>query len=66
MVVFEESFQFFILILFKLYLPRTHKNYKSFFIKKSYHGKGKELESPEGQGGGKGERWGSPYLISIE
>jgi hypothetical protein len=33
----------------------TQKNYNSFFVKKYYDGKGKELEFPEGRGGGKGE-----------
>jgi hypothetical protein len=33
----------------------TQKNYNSFFMKKYYDGKGKELEFPEGRRGGKGE-----------
>ena len=37
------------------YPPGTQKNYSGFFVKKSYDGKGKKSEFPEGRGGGKGE-----------
>jgi len=40
----------------QLYPSESQKNYNSFFIKKFYDGKGKELESPEGAGRGKGVR----------
>ena len=38
----------------QLYPPGTQKNYNGFSMKKSYNGKGKEFEFPEGRGGGKG------------
>jgi len=37
------------------YPPRTQKKYNSFSSKNLMMGKGKELEFPEGRGGGKGE-----------
>ena len=37
------------------YPPGTQKNYNSFSSRNLIIGKGKELEFPEGQGGGKGE-----------
>jgi hypothetical protein len=44
------------------YPPRTQKKYNSFSSKNLMMGKGKELEFPEGRGGGKGGTGGSPYL----
>jgi hypothetical protein len=37
------------------YPPRTQENYKIFSSSNLIMGKGKELEFPEGWGGGKGE-----------
>jgi hypothetical protein len=37
------------------YPPGTQESYNSFSLRNLKMGKGKELESPEGWGGGKGE-----------
>jgi glutaredoxin len=37
------------------YPPGTQENYNSFYSRNLIMGKGKELEFPEGRGGGKGE-----------
>jgi hypothetical protein len=42
------------------YPPGTHENYNSFLSGNLMMGKGKELEFPEGWGGGKGEPWVPP------
>jgi hypothetical protein len=47
------------------YPPGTQKNYNSFFMKKYYDGKDKELEFPEGWGGCKGEPGVPPRLKSM-
>ena len=44
------------------YPPGTQENYNSFLSRDLITGKGKELEFPEGQGGGKGEPGVPPTL----
>ena len=46
------------------YPPGTQENYNSFSSRNPITEKGKELEYPEGAGGGKGEPGGSPYIYS--
>jgi hypothetical protein len=45
------------------YPPGTQENYNSFSSRNLITGKGKELEFPEGRGGGKGEPPVPPTIV---
>jgi hypothetical protein len=47
------------------YPPGTQESYNSFSSRNLMMGKGKDLEFPEGRGGGKGESWVPPKSLSL-
>jgi hypothetical protein len=58
------SFNFLAVLCSQHYPPGTQEYYNSFSSRNLVMGKGKELEFPEGRGGGKGaatQSGGSPY-----
>ena len=53
-------------LIYQHYPPGTHEDDNSFSSRNLILGKGKELEFPEGQGGGKGEPPVPPILHHLQ